>query len=49
MHLVITKNYMFRTASLLYSCDNELRNENLFNIYTFWEKSQFNVLDQRLS
>lgn len=33
MHLEphFTKNYMFRTASLLYGCDNELHNKNLFN------------------
>lgn len=51
MHLEphFTENCMFGTASLLYSCDNELHSTNVFNIHTFWENDQFNVLDKILS
>lgn len=50
MHLEphFTENYMFRTASLLYSTYNENHNENLFSIHTFWEDNQFHALDKRL-
>ena len=41
-----TDNYMFITVSLLYSCDNEIKNKSL---YTVWEDNQFNTLDKRLS